>query len=157
MIIVAGHLTVRPEDRAAHLAGCRAVVQQARAAPGCLDFAVTADLLDDGRIDVFERWRTRAELEAFRGTGPSDAQTAVLLGAAVAEYDVVPAHGGTPLPVPDSIGSPAASALLHRGVRDLRDLTALTERELLSWHGIGPKAVSRLREAMAAQGLAFRS
>ncbi|MGY1633131.1 antibiotic biosynthesis monooxygenase [Geodermatophilus sp. SYSU D01186] len=155
MIIVAGTLTVRPEDRPDYLAGCRTVVEQARSAPGCLDFAISADLLEPGRIDVFERWRTRAELEAFRGAGPSDGQAAVLLRADVAEYEVAQAHAGTPLPLPTSIGAPAASALLQRGLRDLRDLTSLSERELLSWHGVGPKAVSRLREALAGQGLAF--
>jgi hypothetical protein len=76
-------------------------------------------------------------------------------GADVVEYEVVRTHGRTPLPLPTSIGAPAASALLQRGVRDLRDLTSLTERELLSWHGVGPKAVSRLRDALAEQGLAF--
>ena len=153
VMIVAGTLTVRPEDREAYLAGCRAVVEQARAAPGCLEFAITADLVEPGRIQVFERWRTRAELEAFRGSGPADEQTAVLLGADVAEYDVVRTHDGTPQPLPTSIGAPAGSALLERGIRDLRDLTQVTERELLSWHGVGPKAVSRLRDAMAEHGL----
>jgi quinol monooxygenase YgiN len=153
--VVAGTLTVRPDDREAYLAGCRAVVEQARAAPGCLDFAISPDLLDDARIDVFERWRTRAELEAFRGAGPADEQTAVLLGADVAEYEVVPAREERPLPVPTAIGAPARSALLVAGVRELRDLTGITERELLSWHGVGPKAVSRLREALAEAGLSF--
>ncbi len=155
VIIVAGTLTVAPEEREAYLAGCRTVVEQARAAPGCLEFAIGPDLVDDGRITVLERWRTRAELEQFRGSGPDGAQTAVLLAVDVAEYDVVRAHDGTPLPLPPSIGSPAASALLAAGVRDLRDVAALTERELLSWHGVGPKAVARLREAMAAAGLTF--
>jgi quinol monooxygenase YgiN len=155
VIIVAGRVTVRPEDREDHLAGCRVVVEQARAAPGCLDFAITADLLEPGRIQVFERWRTRAELESFRGSGPSAEQAAVLLGVDVVEYDVVRTHEGTPLPVPTSIGSPASSALLERGIRDLRDLTEVPERELRSWHGVGPKAVSRLRDALAEHGLAF--
>jgi quinol monooxygenase YgiN len=155
VIIVAGTLTVRLEDREAYLAGCRTVVEQARAAPGCLDFALSADLLEPGRVAVFERWRTRAELEAFRGAGPADGQAAVLQGADVVEYEVVRTHEGTPLPLPTSTGAPAAGALLQRGVRDLRDLTSLTERELLSWHGVGPKAVARLREALAEQGLAF--
>ena len=155
MIIVAGTLTVRPEDRDGYLAGCRSVVEQARAAPGCLDFAIAADLLDPGRITVLERWATRAELEAFRGSGPADGQTAVLLAADVADYEVSRTHDGAPLPVPTSIGAPASSALLTRGVRDLRDLTGVTERELLSWHGVGPKAVRLLREALAEHGLAF--
>lgn len=88
MLIVAGHLMVDPEQREAYLAGCAAVVEQARAAPGCLDFAITADLLDAGRIDVFERWESQAAVEAFRGGGPSDDQGAAMRSASVAEYDV---------------------------------------------------------------------
>ena len=85
---MAGHLVVAPEDRESYLAGCVAVVEQGRASPGCLDFSITPDLLDPGRIDVFERWESRADVEAFRGTGPSDEQGAALLSASVAEYDV---------------------------------------------------------------------
>lgn len=88
MVIVAGHLDVEPHDRAAYLAGCVDVVEQARSTDGCLEFSVTADLLDPGRIQVFERWSSRAAVEAFRGSGPSDDQASVITGASVADYDV---------------------------------------------------------------------
>ena len=61
MIIVAGALHVEPTGRDRYVAGCREVVRLARAAPGCLDFAITADTVDPGRIDVYERWRTRGQ------------------------------------------------------------------------------------------------
>lgn len=92
MIIVAGHLTVEPSHRDSYLTGCADVVEQARAAAGCLDFAISADLLDPGRINVFERWDSRATLAAFRGSGPSDDQSAAMLSASVTEYDVDPAR-----------------------------------------------------------------
>ncbi|MFI6294600.1 putative quinol monooxygenase [Nonomuraea sp. NPDC050790] len=88
MVIVAGHLTVEPRQRESYLAGCADVVRQAREAPGCLDFALTADLLDPGRVNVYERWESVAAVEAFRGSGPSDDQNAQILGASVAEYDI---------------------------------------------------------------------
>ena len=88
MVIVAGHLVVEPGQRESYLAGCVAVVEQARRAPGCLDFAITADLIDPGRIDIFERWESQEAVEAFRGGGPSDEQGAAMLSASVAEYDV---------------------------------------------------------------------
>lgn len=88
MIIVAGHLLVRPEERKQYLHGCVSVVEQARASPGCLDFAITADLVDPGCIHIFERWESQAAVEKFRGSGPGDEQGAVLLAASVAEYDV---------------------------------------------------------------------
>jgi quinol monooxygenase YgiN len=88
MMIVAGHLVVAPEQREAYLAGCKGVVERARSAPGCLDFAITGDLVEPGRIDIFERWETQAAVKSFRGSGPSDEQTAAMLSASVAEYDV---------------------------------------------------------------------
>jgi quinol monooxygenase YgiN len=88
MLIVAGHLIVDPRERESYLVGCRDVVEQARKAPGCLDYAITADLLDPGRINVFERWETQAAVEAFRGSGPSDEQGAAMFSASVAEYDI---------------------------------------------------------------------
>jgi quinol monooxygenase YgiN len=88
MVIVAGHITVEPQQRESYLAGCVRVVEQARAAAGCLDFAITADLIDPSRIDIFERWESQAAVEAFRGGGPSDDQGGAMLSASVAEYDV---------------------------------------------------------------------
>ena len=88
MVIVAGHLVVAAADRESYLAGCAVVVEQARSAPGCLDFSIAADLLDPGRINVYERWASQADVEAFRGSGPSDEQRAAMLSASVAEYDV---------------------------------------------------------------------
>ena len=88
MVIVAGHLIVDPQQRQSYLADCASVVEQARRAPGCLDFSITADLLDPGRIAIFERWESQAAVETFRGSGPTDEQGAAMLGASVAEYDV---------------------------------------------------------------------
>ena len=88
MVIVAGHLVVDPEQRESYLADCVSVVEQARQAPGCLDFALSADLVDPGRINVHERWHSQEAVEAFRGSVPSEEQGAALLGASVAEYDV---------------------------------------------------------------------
>lgn len=88
MVIVAGHLTVEPEQREEYLAGCVGVVEQARHAPGCLDFAISADLLDAERINIFERWESQAAVDAFRNSGPSDEQGEATTSASVAEYDV---------------------------------------------------------------------
>lgn len=64
------------------------IVERARGAACCLDFAITADLVDPGRIDVYERWESQAAVEAFRGGGPSKEQGAAMRTASVAEYDV---------------------------------------------------------------------
>lgn len=88
MVIVAGHIVVEQHERESYLAGCVSVVEQARQTPGCLDFTITADLVDPGRVNVYERWESQAAVDAFRGSGPGDDQSAAMVTASVAEYDV---------------------------------------------------------------------
>ena len=88
MVIVAGHLVVDPESRDDYVAGCVEVVRQARRTPGCLDFALSADVLEPGRVNIFERWESQAAVEAFRGSGPSGEQAQAIVSASVVEYDV---------------------------------------------------------------------
>ena len=88
MVIVAGHVVVDPQQRDDYLSGCVEVVRQARRAAGCLDFSLSADLLEPGRVNIFERWESQAAVDAFRGRGPSDEQGAAIRAASVAEYDV---------------------------------------------------------------------
>jgi quinol monooxygenase YgiN len=88
MVIVSGHLIVAEGVRDDYLDGCADVVVQARRAPGCLDFAISADLLDPARINVLERWHSQAAVEAFRGSGTGEDQGAMIVSASVSEYDV---------------------------------------------------------------------
>jgi quinol monooxygenase YgiN len=88
VVIVAGYVVVDPEQRDDYLSGCAEVVRQARRTAGCLDFSISADLLEPGRVNVFERWESQAAVEAFRGSGPSDEQGAAIRAGSVAEYDV---------------------------------------------------------------------
>ena len=88
MVIVAGHITVEPQQRESYLEGCVSVVEQARGTSGCLDFAINADLIDPGRVNIFERWESQAAVETFRGSGRSNEQGAAMLSASVAEYDI---------------------------------------------------------------------
>jgi quinol monooxygenase YgiN len=89
MIIVAGALTVDPHGRDAYLQGCASVVEAARQAQGCRDFALSPDLLESGRINVFERWESEEDLHRFRGSGPDDGRRAALLNIQVNEWAVV--------------------------------------------------------------------
>ena len=75
-------------QRSAYLDGCRAVIETARATPGCLDFSLAADLIDDDRINIFEQWESVDAVERFRGSGPSDDQQAVISGAHVVQHTV---------------------------------------------------------------------
>src|SRR3954454_15587661 len=90
MVIVAGHLLVDPAERGAYLQGGREGVEQARRVRGWLDFAdtasaITADLVDPSRINVYERWESQDAVEAFRGDGVSDEQWSMFRGARFAE------------------------------------------------------------------------
>jgi quinol monooxygenase YgiN len=101
VVIVAGHVTVEPQQRESYLAGCVIIVEQARQAAGCLDVAITADLVDPGRVNIFERWESQAALEAFRRSGPPFEHGAAMLSVSVAEYDVAgvrPLFGGGTAP-----------------------------------------------------------
>jgi quinol monooxygenase YgiN len=88
MVIVAGHITVDPEQRESYLAGRMRVVEKGRRLDGCFDAAITADLLDRGRVSLFERWESQAAVEPFRRSGPGDKQRAAMLSVSVAECDI---------------------------------------------------------------------
>jgi quinol monooxygenase YgiN len=88
MVIVAGHITVEPQRREAYLAASVSVVDWARGAAGCLDCAIGADLIDPGRVNLFERWESQAALETARGNAPGFEQAEAMLSVSVADYDV---------------------------------------------------------------------
>ncbi|RZT66751.1 hypothetical protein EV139_0878 [Leucobacter luti] len=50
---------------------------------------------------------------------------------------------------------PAESALRAVGVTDLVELAKWTRADLAALHGVGPKAIRILGEALSAAGLAF--
>jgi hypothetical protein len=55
------------------------------------------------------------------------------------------------------IGAPATRALTAAGYTRLSQLTQVSEAELLALHGVGPRAIRILREALAERGLSFRN
>jgi len=62
-------------------------------------------------------------------------------------------------PKPDDLpklASPARRALQSAGFTSLKQLTQVTEEELLQLHGMGPNALGVLREALKASELSFR-
>lgn len=88
MIIVSGRLYVDAAERDAYLDSCRVVIELARRAPGCVDFHLSADPLERDRINVFEQWVSAADVEAFRGSGPSNEQAAAIRDAAVFQHTI---------------------------------------------------------------------
>lgn len=59
--------------------------------------------------------------------------------------------------LPAGIGKPATRALVNAGYTRLEQLTEVTEKDLGKLHGMGPKALRLLREALAERSLSFRS
>jgi hypothetical protein len=57
--------------------------------------------------------------------------------------------------LPTALAAPARRALAGAGYTSLAHLSTASEAELLKLHGMGPKALGQLREALAARGLAF--
>jgi quinol monooxygenase YgiN len=84
-IIVSGTLHVAPAQRAAYLQARVPILEHARQAPGCLDFSLSADLLDPGRVNVYERWRSREDLLAYRAGGGPELDDRIPLQAADVE------------------------------------------------------------------------
>ncbi len=56
---------------------------------------------------------------------------------------------------PKGVSKPAQRALASAGFQEVNQLTKTSEAELLQLHGMGPKAIRHLREALAEQGLDF--
>jgi predicted flap endonuclease-1-like 5' DNA nuclease len=57
--------------------------------------------------------------------------------------------------LPNAIGKTAARVLADAGITSLADVASRSPKELLAMHGMGPKAISVLSEALAAQGRSF--
>ena len=54
------------------------------------------------------------------------------------------------------LSAPARRALIHHGIKDYKTLSAFTEKELLSWHGIGPAAIPPIQKALLAAGFGLK-
>ena len=56
---------------------------------------------------------------------------------------------------PAGLAAPARRALAGAGYSRLEQLTKVSEAELKKLHGMGPKALGQLRQALSAKGLSF--
>ena len=57
--------------------------------------------------------------------------------------------------LPVGLAQPARRALVQAGYTRLEQLTRISEAEVKKLHGIGPNALDKLRQALAAKGLSF--
>ena len=58
--------------------------------------------------------------------------------------------------LPAKLGAPAERALAGAGIKNLKQLTKLSEAEIKQLHGVGPNALGKLRQALAENGLSFK-
>lgn len=58
--------------------------------------------------------------------------------------------------LPNELGRTAPRALQEAGIDSLAKVSRHTEKELLALHGVGPKAIRILTEALTLKGLRFR-
>ena len=89
LIIVSGRIHVRPGSRDEFLRRSAGAIAQARGTSGCRDFVVAADPLEPDRVNVYEEWESEDALSAFRGGGPGEDLSAMIVRADVREH-VVP-------------------------------------------------------------------
>lgn len=52
--------------------------------------------------------------------------------------------------------APARRALENEGITSVEKLSNYSEEELLSFHGLGPGTIPRLREVLKAEGMKFK-
>ncbi|MEX2446235.1 MAG: hypothetical protein WD734_02760 [Dehalococcoidia bacterium] len=58
--------------------------------------------------------------------------------------------------LPDAIGKTAARELSVHGITTLQQVADHSAKDLLAIHGVGPKAIAILGDALAARGLGYR-
>ena len=57
--------------------------------------------------------------------------------------------------VPTRLAKPARRALSAAGIIELKQLASLSDSEVSQLHGMGPRAMELLRQALAEKGLSF--
>ncbi|MDM5317123.1 helix-hairpin-helix domain-containing protein [Fictibacillus sp. b24] len=58
--------------------------------------------------------------------------------------------------LPNKLAKPAQRALASAGISTIEQLTSWTETELMKLHGMGPKAMGQLLDALKEKGLSFK-
>jgi quinol monooxygenase YgiN len=94
MVIVAGTLEVDPAKRDAFLRDREASMCTSRAEPGCITYVLSADPIDPGIVNVFERWESEEALAthlAGLAAAPRPADNPVT-EMSVVQYEIASEH-----------------------------------------------------------------
>ena len=87
MLIVAGYLRVRPDERGPWVDAHHDIVQIPRRAPGCIALSFSADPIDQSRVNMFELWQSEQALEAWRAAAAPPPKPEIL-AATVRKYQI---------------------------------------------------------------------
>jgi quinol monooxygenase YgiN len=85
-IIIAGKEYVAAEQRDAYVASFQEFVRLARKEPGCLDVIVAADPIENDRVNTFELWESKKQLDEFRRRANPPKPLTKILRAEVKKY-----------------------------------------------------------------------
>jgi quinol monooxygenase YgiN len=94
MVIVGGWFEVDPGERDAFVAGRVEGMRRSRAEPGCIEYVLAPDPVDPGRVVLFERWESQADLDAHlaaaraRQPSPDDGPAIAPKSVTIRVYDV---------------------------------------------------------------------
>jgi quinol monooxygenase YgiN len=92
MLIIAGTFEVDPTRRDEFLAGREAGMRAARAEAGCIDYVLSADPLEPGRVYLFERWESKEHLAPhlarMSAPRPADPDAVPVLSAELLQYEI---------------------------------------------------------------------
>ncbi len=88
MLIIAGKLYVAKADRDRFVEGHRDVVAKSREADGCLDVAISPDLIEDNRVNMFELWESQEKLDAWRKVAPAPDVQIQIEGGDVQKHEI---------------------------------------------------------------------
>ncbi|MCF6370814.1 putative quinol monooxygenase [Rhizobium halophilum] len=124
MIIIAGYSTANSlNERDAIVAAFSGFVEKARKAEGCLDFVISADSVDEARINVFECWRDQQSLDAWQGRQGAEVR------ASIRRCEALPnAVGGTAyLTIADFSGHRVARQVAQRRPAARGQVVGMTE------------------------------
>jgi quinol monooxygenase YgiN len=91
VIIVAGYFKVAPGDRDAFIENRRAAMVRSRGEKGCHAYAMSADPLDPGLVNLYERWETAEDLAAHAAANranPRPADGIAVLESELLRYEI---------------------------------------------------------------------
>ena len=79
---------IKPGLRDEFIEQSREAILLARSNEACVDFSVSPDPIDSNRVNVFEKWKSRSELNAFLESGLENDMLALVKSFDVNEYEI---------------------------------------------------------------------